>query len=728
MVAAMSRLYYMETLLTTALLLALLALLNSDGFASRRWALAWGGGLGVMLLVKWTTPIYLLAPLLYVLWRHDFWPAQRRALRMPSFHWHRALLALAGAAILSLLWYLPNRAYVYEQQMLLGDWLPLLWTLIFAATLYALSTRHSSRIANFWTALLLALAIASIWYLPRIGFVRRLSDVAFGTDRGQQEAWDPLQLGIYTRYFDFWLSDHMGPLAAALIIPVAILGWLLLARKAKLNWRTLWRSAREETLVYWLLFASSWIFLTLLAQANPRNLTPLAPIISILLACSLRAFARPLAVGIAVVWVAVLGTQWAMYTVDAGAALYARGPQLWAAGDYLQWPASGSTDPGYWVHPHVLAAIGEPGEGDADSLGILVNTWEVNRGAFRYLASLNDQTLEIMTLTENENHGWSDALANRWLLAKDGDNSNVGAPGLDVIDGIEHSDARGYQLFHQLYSPAEAYLLPNGDMATLYFRPEGPRQPLDYPVILNETAPVARNLNAWWSPGATVVFDSADTAVWLGMHNLRADHIVIPQGGDAAGLAPLQDLQGTIFVVERNDTTTRQAVAANSYLAKTFASADTALDVYGRPSRPLAPLPVTQPWSELEVVQARGLTVVQPGEVLPLDLHVRNLEGRPLKLSLRLLDAQSHVIAQNDVPADTGQPLRLGLFVPPNVFPGVHQLAAVLYDPDTLAPIPTRWGADSAALATVTVGRAVSEADKTQLLSRPAILSGGLLP
>ncbi len=79
MAAAMARLYYMETLLTTALLLALLALLKSDGFASRRWALAFGAGLGVMLLVKWTTPIYLLVPVLYVLWRHDFWRAHRQA-------------------------------------------------------------------------------------------------------------------------------------------------------------------------------------------------------------------------------------------------------------------------------------------------------------------------------------------------------------------------------------------------------------------------------------------------------------------------------------------------------------------------------------------------------------------------------------------------------------------------------------------------------------------------
>ena len=75
-----------------------------------------------------------------------------------------------------------------------------------------------------------------------------------------------------------------------------------------------------------------------------------------------------------------------------------------------------------------------------------------------------------MTLTEDHNHGWGDALANRWLLVKDGDNSNVGPPGQAVIDGIEHPDARGYQLFHQLYTPVQVFPLPDGDTVTLYFR------------------------------------------------------------------------------------------------------------------------------------------------------------------------------------------------------------------------------------------------------------------
>jgi hypothetical protein len=761
MVTAMARLYYMETLLTAALLAAVFALLRSDGFARGFWSLAWGLALGVMLLVKWTAPIYLLVPLLYILWRHHFWGAQRLALhRAPpaapapadptrstlrTLLLPRAGLALLLGGGLALLWYLPSRAFVHEQQMPLGDWLPLLWGSLFAATLYGLFLPRRGRVANFWTAILLALSVASFWYLPRIDFLRRLSDVAFGTDRGNQEAWDPLNLDLYTRYFGFWIGDHLGPLVAILILPLAALGWCLLLRRAlravpaplaappmsrlaraHTRWRTFWRTVPAAPAVYWLLFVSAWIFLTLLAQANPRNLTPLAPLAAILFALSLRAFSRPVALAVAVTWVATLGLQWGIYTFDAGYRFYTGTAPLWAKGDYLQWPASGSTDPGYWIHPHVLAAIAEAGgaaDEEPDSLGILVNTWEVNRGAFRYLVALREQNLKIMTLTEQENRGWGEVLANRWLLVKDGDNANVAAPGQAVLRSIDDPAARGYSLFHQLYTPLRTFPLPNGDTVTLYFRGAGPRQPLDYPVILNETAPIAANFNAWWSPGATGVFDTADTAVWLGLHNLRAGSVLIAEPtaapsaapSPAANLAPaptapftatVEALTGTIFFISRHDAAeARAAVAANSYLARVVQSGPTTLEVYGRPTGALVPLPATQPWAELDIAALRGLPTVQAGGVLPLELDARATVDRPLKLSVRLLDVQGHTIAQNDIAVDPTQTQRFGLFVPPGVVTGPYQLQAILYDPATLTPLPTRAGTDAAALAVMQIVR-----------------------
>jgi hypothetical protein len=682
---AMSRLYYMENLLTAALLAGLLVLLVSEGFAHRGWSLVWGIAFGLALLVKWTAPIYLLAPTLYLLWRTGFWAAQRAALRNWRIDWRRAIVAAIAAAGLALLWHGAGRDFVLAQQMPLDDWLPLAWALLWAPLLYALAHR-GGRVANLWTALLLAAAIASLWYFPRIDFVDRLGDVAFGTDRGTQEAWDLTRFSNYTRYFGYWLSHHMGPLATLLIIPAALLGWLL-------RWRRRIPTGLTLTLC-WLTVVTAYVILMLLAQSNPRNLAPLLPTVAILLAAALAAYARPLAISLAALWVTVLGVQWSIYTVDAGAALFARTPALWVNGDYLQWPATGSTDPGFWIHPQVLATIGDP-EGEADSLGILVDTWEVHRGAFRYLAEREQQNLTIMALTEDNSRGWSDALANRWLLVKDGDNSLVKAPGQAVLARI----AAGDDLFEQLYAPAATYPLPNGDTLTLYRR-SGPQQPQDYPVILIETQPIAEALNAWWDEGATLVFGDADVALWTGLHDLRAKRILLP-GADGGFTPALDELTGTIFVVSRYDPAARDAVAADAYFARELVSGDTVLDVYGRPVAPLVELPVENPWSEIAVERLATLPALRGGEVLPVALDVTAPAEPALKLSVRLLNGAGEVVAQNDVPAANG--VRLGLLVPPDAPPGTYTLGAVLYDPATLTDRLTLDGAQIGSLAAIAV-------------------------
>jgi hypothetical protein len=187
---AMSRLYYMENLLTATLLTALLVLLVSEGFAHRGWSLVWGIAFGLALLVKWTAPIYLLAPTLYLLWRTDFWAAQRVALAGWRIDWRRAGRGgwRGGAA---------GRCSGTGQDASSSRRKRCRWAIGCRWPGHCSGRRWSmhaaergGRVANLWTALLLAAAIASLWYFPRIDFVDRLGDVAFGTDRGTQEAWD----------------------------------------------------------------------------------------------------------------------------------------------------------------------------------------------------------------------------------------------------------------------------------------------------------------------------------------------------------------------------------------------------------------------------------------------------------------------------------------------------------------------------------------------------------
>ena len=685
MALAMTRLYYMENSLTAALLLALYALLRSDSFRRRGWALVFGVALGIAFLSKWTALVYLALPLLYVLWSGGFWSAQRGALRTWRPQWRAVLAALGGGVLLALLWYLPNRAFIAAESLPLGDWMPALSAVIFALCFYALLV-GKGQVGHFWTALLVALAIASLWYLPRIGVVTTLTDVAFGTDRGTNAPPDLLRPEPYLRYFGFWIDDHMGLLPTLVIVPAALLGWVM-------HWRR-----REPTpqvaVICWLALVGTWAPFTLLTQADPRNLAPLLPLIAILLAAGLRGYPRAVAPVLGAAWIAVLLVQWSLITFDGMSWVKTSAPALWVDGKYTPPPASGAADPRYWIGPDVLATVGSP-EGDAETLGMLIDTWEIHRGKLRYLLALDRLNLVVTALTEEDESGWGATFANRWILLKDGDNRDVMPTGQAILARIAQGDA----LFHQLYAPVQRYPLPNGETATLYGR-DGPRQPLAYPVILIETSPVADTLNQWWSEHATLVFGDRDVAVWTAVHDLAATRVLMP-GPTGDFPAPLDALTDTIFVVSRYDQAARDQIAADSYFARTFASGDTILDVFGRPRQPLQTLPAASPWAEIAVDSVQSLPQVAPGEVLPVELALTARTDRPLKLSLRLLAPDGAVVAQNDVPADPA--VKFGLLAPPDAPAGAYTLGAVLYDPATMAELPTLDGAALGEIASITV-------------------------
>lgn len=685
MATAMTRLYYMENSLTAAFLVALYALLRSDQFQRRGWSLVFGVALGIALLGKWTAPIYLAFPVLYLLWTGRFWMHQRQSFGSLRLQWRQALLALSAGVLLALIWYLPSREFVAGNEMSLGDWLPVLWALLFAVCIYALMVGRNP-VGYFWSALLVALVIASLWYFPRIDFVNRLSDVAFGTDRGTQESLDLLRPDMYARYFKYWLTHHMGPLATLLIMPVALIGWAMRLPR--------WRQARPTVVIYWLTVVGAYVSLTLLAQSNPRNIVPLLPLVAILLAESLRSYPRRIALAFGVAWMAVLLTQWSLYTFDGMARVYARSPQLWVHGDYTAWPATGSSDPGYWIGPDVLATIGNP-EGDAESLGMLVDTWEIHRGKLRYLAALENQNITINALTEHDAR-WGSALTNRWILLKDGENPEVRESGRAILERIETGDA----LFDQLYRPVKQYPLPDGDTVTLYER-DGPRQPRKYPVILIETSPIAEAIDQWWSPHATLVFGDRDIAVWTSVHDIAADRVLMPDRIDRSYPSPLAGLTGTLLVVGRYEQRVHDAIAANSYFARTVASGATTLEVFGRPTRPLQPLPSSSPWEAIEVTSIRTLAEVAPGEVLPVELALENRSAEALKLSVRLIDGEGNVFAQNDVAVEPF--VRLGLLVPLNVPQGQYTVGAVLYAPESMRDLAARDGEAVGALTQIIV-------------------------
>lgn len=690
----MSRLYYTENFLTTVVLLNLLALVQGAGFRRRGWALVWGVTLGLALLVKWTAPIYILLPTLWVL-RDELrarW-AQRAAWRAGmTMGWRKLLLAVGLATLLAVLVYWPNQATIRE--FLLGDWIVVGWVVLLTIFFYSYS-QSPTVLNNLLTACWLGVALASFWYLPRIDFLNRLNDVAFGTDRGTQDAFDPWRLTNYTRYFLFLEREHLGLLATLLLLPAGLLPWLVRGHR--------WAQAQPGSVLLWSVLLSTYLCLTPLAQATERNLTPILPILAILLAAGLRAYPRWLGIMLGGLWIGVLAIQVGLYTFDRAAELQQRTAWLWAQSEYLVQPASGVTAPSYWIAPDVFTTILQTTEkqgglpaGKPVTLGMLIDSWEIHRGAFRYLIAEQQLPIELMALTEAGSRGWSELLANQWVLLKDGDNRQVAAPGQALLQRI----AQGDPLFTALYQAVKRYPLPNSEMATLYYRAVGAPRPQDFPVLLIETAKIADAINAWWRPGATLFFSDRDVATWVGIHDLVADRMRIPQTPAENAEILLADATGMILAVTRYDTPqVHDYLGATSDYVQQIGDGEFKLALFWRGTAPLTTQPVTADWGDVQIMALRTAAAPIAGNVLPVELTATGQTDGIRKVSVRLVDGSGAVVAQADT-ALTPQ-MRVMLFAPQAKAAGSYTLAAVIYDPNTLQPFPDTQHQELVALATI---------------------------
>lgn len=388
MMTAMSRLFYTEMFLTAAVVVNLISLHRSDQFGNRFWSLLWGASLGMGLLVKWTMPIYLWLPLLWTLWR-----MKSSVFGLGFARWRRTHLlgAVTLAFVFATLWYWPNRELA--TQFPLGSYLWLGWMLLLIPFLYGVM-HPSSRPANLIAASFLGLAIASLWYLPHsdIGFRLLVED----QERSYAGA-SILNPDNYLRNFRYLYYAHFGALAFWLIVPAALLPWLNAWRRRQV--------LNPAATLLWLSIASALIVLSLILQQNQRNLVPLLPLIAILISIALHTYPSRIAATLGIVWAAVLLMQWAIYTFDGMAQFHERTTALWVQDEYSVRPATGSTDPAYWIGPDVFATIGNP-DGDAESIGVLIDTWEIHRGKLRYLAALNEQNVTITALTEDSGSDW----------------------------------------------------------------------------------------------------------------------------------------------------------------------------------------------------------------------------------------------------------------------------------------------------------------------------------
>lgn len=680
MLAAMARLFYTELALTAAVTFSLLALLRSNGFRSRGWSIAWGVGLGLGMLIKWALPIYLLLPIAWTLW-HE------RSLFKPLLQWRnwridtRALLiAVAAGLTFVALWAWPNRSQF--DQFLLGDLLYVGWFLIVGLWTYSI-LQTSSAFSNFWLGLFSAALIASFWYLPHIDFV---SDVLIQDRvRGGQDVsrWNPR---VYYRDMYVLYSAHFGRLASWLLLPIGLFPWLrALLRRTPI---------RAHSSLLWTCFLSTYMILALLAQDSPRFLVPILPSVVILLVVGLWQYRLSLRVVFACSWVFVLGAQWGMFTFDSLNPVYAQTEDLWAGRYYATPPSTYETDIGYWIGPDILERV-ETEDGQVQRLGVLVNSDQLHRGILKYLIKVEDRPVKIIDMTEADSAAWYDMLSSQWVLVKDGDNHNVEAPGQAVLSRIFGGDA----LFDALHELVEVYPLPNGETVYLYQRTKGPGLPKDLPLLLAQTEGVADEIRQAWSSHANLVYTDPDLAVWVGIHDPADERAQILQDTDERVLSALHD---TILVVWDHEADSAQEwFDANAYRTYEVGDDFASVAIYGRPTDPLQPMAAAAVWPAVELRELQSWPTVAIGQVLPVSTQWIVGDDRPLKLSMRLIDAEGTTIASHDRPLVDSD--SYGLFIPPDSSPGAYALNVVLYDPTNLQTVDAANGDDSITLTEIQV-------------------------
>jgi hypothetical protein len=108
-------------------------------------------------------------------------------------------------------------------------------------------------------------------------------------------------------------------------------------------------------------------------------------------------------------------------------------------------------------------------------------------------------------------------------------------------------------------------------------------------------------------------------------------------------------------------------------------------------------------WKDLRLFDLRHDAVFVRGETALVNLAADVQTDVPLKLSLRLVNQENQVVAQSDVAILPTMEIALDL--PLDITPGEYALAAVVYDPATLDPLPDLEGNFETRLIGLQIGR-----------------------
>lgn len=485
---SMSRCFYLEFALTAMVTLSVYLLLATDGFQRRGMSLLFGLSLGLGLLTKRTYIVFAVGPVLTVLLTSGLVPAfWQRIRRRPRVYWKNVLIALVGGLVPAAIWYLPNREAVHG--LFLGDVLFLIWWGLAAVTIY-FATLPSAPLSNALAAVFLGAGLASTWYLARIEFVQRLAIYGYGIDdpRGRTLQLDSLDTYLY--YLRKLGNEHLSFIIFFISVAILLAAAAVLLRRQGSVGQAL-RQIQSEGWVVLAWIGGSWAILTLSIYHETRALTPVLPAIALLLGAGLLKLpGRWLRLGLLVLLLGFGLFQFSVLSYESVHQLVLPRPftlPFWgrttsfAQGVYIQLPDEGETDSGYWIEPDVLQRIEEQRQSSGReriSLGLLVNTSQINAGPFNYLILTEYPQLRIESLFDQLEVGWLDArlFTHDFVIVKRVNEET--SPAQDRA--IEAILDRPPCLFDQAFELETTYLLPDGD--TVYLYRQRYHLPATYPV------------------------------------------------------------------------------------------------------------------------------------------------------------------------------------------------------------------------------------------------------
>jgi 4-amino-4-deoxy-L-arabinose transferase-like glycosyltransferase len=644
MVYAMSRYFYQEFALAAMVTASIYFLVASDGFQNRIESILFGLCLGLGLLTKRTYVVFVLVPVAYVVLRSKLLASLwQRLTNRPRVHWRALIVATAGGALLAGLWFFPNRESIAE--LMLGDWLFLLWWFLAALTIYLIALPPAP-VANLLGSLSLGASLASVWYLARIEFILRAAGFAYGSQgpEGRDFAWlDPY---TYSYYLHHIVIEHISSLYAAFAL---LAGGILL-----LLW---FRRRAKPAMAWWVLICwviGAYILMTFTLYRQSRAILPILPPIALLTAAGLllipwrrlRSVLLSLMLIGGFLQLAVLS-----FTPLHGVAEATRWGtvSLFARGAHILWPDYGHTDPGWAIHDDLLQrleSVRQSAGSEALRLGLLASTTYLNSTQFQPLILTSYPSIVVEGLTQASDKGEPayPLLFDYDFVGLKRNNRFVSDTERAIIDRLLSDPPPA---FTQAFELDMTYPLPDGDTLYLYRRRDFSPENLD-PTYVSD---LVGHLSTVAQPGDAILLDTPAMLAPTARH--LADSPTYYQW-------PLtdDDLSHVVTGHQRIFAIDWEAVPSDytwldryAHLAASAWFGDIHLSVYGA-SRDLVEYPSGAEFGQVYVLEQYALPeepLVQ-GDLLPFQLVWRadTVPGDRHKVFAHLLASDGRLVAQYD--------------------------------------------------------------------------------